>query len=466
MDALLRTGLLALVVGCTTLEPGDDRLDGGPSDAGPDVPDAVDAPPDTFDACADPPLGECPPLCMRERVVAGAVLTGVGRRVARDESWHCGVIWELREDTYVHEAELTIEAGTVIEAWPGVSLIIEDGSRLDVEGTREAPVVIQRETTTTYRSGDEWKGLYLLGHAPVLNGDGDSIRRDVSGLDERYTQYGAEGGGDDAYGCGVLRFLRLEFGGQLGGNDVASLFVGGCGSETTIEFVQAHESAEDGIEIHGGGFDMRHIIVTNPDEDAVQWERGWDGTLQYYIGYLPLASDEHVLQANGPLDGQTPLSNAVVANMTGVASTTRTRELASVDGSALLIANSIGIFRERFLLLDSAQRIDDIEVRNSVLDSVLFGDEQEDGRTYFDPMSLDGSWAPPNSDNDDDDPMLVDGTGILGVSERSWRASAAGIPGVLPVGLDPTDYVGAVDPDPEVQEWTEGWTAYPTRPGS
>lgn len=465
MDTLLRFGLLAVVVGCTPLESGDELRDGGPMDSGPDVPDAFDASPDTFDACADPAIGECPPVCMRERVIAGRVLDGVGRRVPRDETWHCGVIWELREDTYVHGSELTIEAGTVIEAWPGVSLIIEDGSRLVVDGTRDAPVVIRRETVTDYMSREEWRGLYLLGHASVLDGGGDPTRRDVSGLHSEHSQYGAETDADDAYDCGSLSHLRLEFGGQVGGNDVAALFLGGCGSETTLDFVQVHESAEDGIEIHGGGFDLRHIIVTNPDEDALQWERGWNGTVQYFIGYMPLASDKQVLKASGPIDGVVPLSNGIVANMTGVASSARSTELMFVDGSALLVGNSIAIYRELFLSVDPSQRIDDVEVRNSVLDSVSFADDEETGRTYFEPSALDGLYAPPNNGNDDDDPDLVDGVGILGVSPRSWRSSRAALPGDLPAGLDATDYVGAIDPDPDVEEWTEGWTSY-ARPGS
>ena len=153
MDTLLRVALIA-VLGCTSLKSGDERLDSGDErpDVGLDAPDAFDAPPDTFDACADPPIGDCPPICMRERRTAGIELGGVGNIVGRDETWHCGVLWVLEEDTYVDNTSvLTIQAGTVIEAMPGTSLIVRDGSRIVVEGEADAPVRIR--PPVDYESG-------------------------------------------------------------------------------------------------------------------------------------------------------------------------------------------------------------------------------------------------------------------------------------------------------------------------
>lgn len=450
---------LSLLCACTELAPGDERIDTGPGpvdvgadtfDAGTDAADASEP-----DACADPPIGDCPPLCLRDRRVAGLAVSGVGHSVGADQTWSCDTIWVLEDDTYVENSTLTIEAGTLVEAMPGASLVVRDGSELVVRGSAQAPVVIRPPVPADV--GDEWRGLYLLGDAPVLNSSGGRTTNSINRLNETRSEHG----GDDAeHNCGSIEYLRLEFGGiTREATEAESLFIGGCGTQTTLDYIQVHQSSDDAIVIHGGGFDLRHIVVTSTDQDAVQWERGWNGTLQYYIAHLPPGTTQSVLQAEGPIAGDDPPSNGLVANMTTVA--TGTERAVIVEGSTLFVGNSIAVQPEDFLTVRSAHRsrwgLDAVELRNSILFSPP---------PFFDQGGLEALYAPPSNGNSDLDPSLPASATNPVLRLPDWRpamdSTAATVSGELPEGLDATDYAGAVDPDPAVADWTEGWTSYPS----
>ena len=441
------SALLLALAGCTGLKPGDDLRDAAI--------DVHDADPDTHDACADPPIGDCPPLCLRPRVIAGQPFTGVGRVVSGDETWTCDNLWILEDDTYVQRGTLRIEAGTLVLAEPDAALVIANNARLVVEGERDAPVSIR--PPSDYAPGDEWRGLYMLGNAPVLNDDGDRVTRSFSDLNgDRSTH----GGDDPEHDCGSLRYLRLEFGG--GGPDLEGegLFMGGCGSATTVDYVQVHETADDAFVIHGGGFDIRHLVITASDQDALQWERGWNGTVQHYVGHMSVASNYAVVQAEGPLNTAEPMSSGVVANLTAVGTGLRGPAIL-VNGSSLRVGNSIAVVREAVLNVDSrhSDRWDFDEV--SVLGSVLNSQTTD----IFEDPEVEAIYQPPAMGNSDDPAGLPD-TGTVLRSNISWRPADGSVAfdDRDPItGVEPTRYAGAIDPTAELA-WTEGWLYLLGRP--
>jgi hypothetical protein len=57
----------------------------------------------------------------------------------------------------------------------------------------------------------------------------------------------------------------------------------GVGSGTTVEFVQIHNSSDDGIEIFGGNVNLRRIVITGADDDGLDTDTGWRGGAQFGI---------------------------------------------------------------------------------------------------------------------------------------------------------------------------------------
>ncbi|HEX8449123.1 MAG TPA: hypothetical protein VF652_05990, partial [Allosphingosinicella sp.] len=56
------------------------------------------------------------------------------------------------------------------------------------------------------------------------------------------------------------------------------------GSNTTIDHIQIHNSSDDGIEIFGGRVNAKHIVVTGADDDGLDTDLGYRGTIQFVIG--------------------------------------------------------------------------------------------------------------------------------------------------------------------------------------
>ena len=208
---------------------------------------------------------------------------------------------------------------------------------------------------------------------------------------------------------------------------------------------------------------MRHIVVTTVDEDAVQWERGWNGTLQHFVAHMPVASSDARAQAersHQPAGGSNPFSRAIVANMTAVA--TSTDFMIRVEGSAL-----------------DDRQLDRVPDRDASWTSMAHTARRSDSATsrfetacsspdtlpYFEQFELESSLCPAECGEQRIRPHAAHERHVALVAQSELASGCEGSPptetfGDLPEGFDATDYAGAIDPDPGVEDWTEGWTFY------
>ncbi len=170
---------------------------------------------------------------------------------------------------------LTIEPGVIVRANTSsdVYVAIQQGGVINAEGTSSNPIVFTSNSATP-NPGD-WGGLIVLGRAPinsVVGGDATSTS-EIGGL-----PYGGSIADDDS---GIIRYVRIEYSG--GAADAASENNGfsfyGVGSGTTIDFIQAFEGADDGVEFFGGTVNASHISVVGAQDDSVDWTEGFTGTL-------------------------------------------------------------------------------------------------------------------------------------------------------------------------------------------
>lgn len=105
---------------------------------------------------------------------------------------------------------------------------------------------------------------------------------------------GNYGGSDAAHNCGTVGDVRIEFAGQGSrlGNELNGLTTGGCGTGTTIDYVQVHQAADDAFEFFGGTHDARHLVATQQDDDGLDWDFGWNGRVQFAVIQSPATSGE------------------------------------------------------------------------------------------------------------------------------------------------------------------------------
>jgi hypothetical protein len=170
---------------------------------------------------------------------------------------------------------LTIPAGVVIKANPGagVYIAIAQDATIIAEGTSSSPIVLTSNVATP--AAGDWGGLIVLGRAPInsVAGGNATSTSEIGGL-----PYGGSNISDNS---GIIKYVRVEYSG--GAADASSENNGfsfyGVGNGTTVEFIQAFEGKDDGVEFFGGTVNASNLSVIGAQDDSVDWTEGFSGTL-------------------------------------------------------------------------------------------------------------------------------------------------------------------------------------------
>lgn len=208
-------------------------------------------------------------------------------------------------------SKLRIPAGTRIEGVGGTSayIAVAQGGKIFVNGTATQPVVMTSSMPNP-QPGD-WGGLVLCGKAPTNRGT--TAQAEVSDL-----TYGGNILDDSS---GVIKYLRIEYSGAAFNSEKEfnglSLF--GVGSGTTIDNVQIHNGADDGIEFYGGTVSATNLVMSGNEDDQFDWVEGWSGQLNAnWYGKLGLGRGNRGIEADnlGDNNAATPISNPTIKNLT------------------------------------------------------------------------------------------------------------------------------------------------------
>ena len=182
---------------------------------------------------------------------------------------------------------LTIEAGVRLFASGGSDyLLVNRGSQLFAEGTAASPIVFTSrqniDGATTIDSQGQWGGIVLAGRAPQANCQLTAPVTCTGTVEGTSAFYGGNTAADNS---GRLRYVQIKFSGfEIStGNELQGLTMAGVGSGTTVEFIQVHNSSDDGIEIFGGNVNLRRIVITGADDDGLDTDTGWRGGAQFGI---------------------------------------------------------------------------------------------------------------------------------------------------------------------------------------
>ena len=170
---------------------------------------------------------------------------------------------------------LTIPAGTTIKALAqgsDVYIAISQGAKINALGTAANPIVLTSNASNP-EAGD-WGGLIVLGRAPINSVSGSSTSTsEIASL-----PYGGTDAGDDS---GSISYMRIEYsGGSADGqseNNGFSFYAVGNG--TLVEYIQAFEGKDDGIEFFGGTVNVDFVSVVNAQDDSIDWTEGYTGTI-------------------------------------------------------------------------------------------------------------------------------------------------------------------------------------------
>ncbi len=422
-------------------------------------------PPDTSPDPDAPPGGET------IRIPAGDIAT--------DQTWTANNVYILDGYVFMTGGTLTIEAGTVVRGENGSALTITKDAKLDAVGTAAAPIVFTSAKATP--APGDWGGLVMLGRATInVAGGSDNIEGFAESFGERVI-YGGALAPNNAHDCGKLKYARIEYGGfELApGNELNGLTLGACGTATEVDFVQSHLGQDDGVEVFGGTVNLNHIVISQPDDDALDWDLGWSGKVQFLIIQQKLGRGDKGIEAdNHPtVFTSTPRSapeiwNATLIGGDGPVADKKQGGLHLRRGTAGKINNSIVAFWNQFGAdVDGADSVAQVGTALTIKNTYFVkstqvaavwptgfdvnssGVENDQG---FDEVTVIGGDA---TNKVDIDVQLTDAKNVTVPNFKPVAGSPvlAGC-GTPPAGLDITaTFCGAIG----TVDWTASWTAFP-----
>lgn len=246
-------------------------------------------------------------------------------------------------------AVLTIEPGTVIYGGDNkASLFIRRGAKIVADGTNRRPIVFTSPQITGSRSQRDWGSLIVLGNAPI----NDSTKGFLEGLPS--TPEYSFGGSDPNDDSGILRYVRLEFGGfEIETNqEINGLTLAGVGRGTVVDYVEVLFNKDDAFEFFGGTVDAKHLLGVGFADDGLDFDLGYQGRIQFAAMVKRLVNEESDSNVLFESDGhpseftRTPLTKPVVYNVTGYGTGTTKTNYGAVfrRGSGVTLRNALVAF--------------------------------------------------------------------------------------------------------------------------
>ncbi len=230
----------------------------------------------------------CPAFSTPNALVPRAcVLSGVITQdvvLTNETTWILDGLVRIGDDN-ANSATIWIEPGTVLIG-AGQSadyLYVSPGSKIYANGTPTAPIVL---TSPQDGFSDEFGapqpgdvgGLVVSGNAPA-NACPEAPFNCFSEFDQSQRF-----GGDNPFdSSGEISYFQVRYAGiEFQPNaEVNSFTFQGVGAGTTVHHLQAYRGQDDGVEFFGGNVNVRYMVVTEGGDDAVDWDLGYSGHLQY-----------------------------------------------------------------------------------------------------------------------------------------------------------------------------------------
>ena len=219
----------------------------------------------------------------------------VSTEINTNTRWTANNTYLISGPIYVKNGStLTIEPGTVIrgnKAVAGSALIITKGSKIVANGTKNAPIVFTSSGGVGNRAIGDWGGIVVLGKAannlpanatagtPAGIGNIEGLPVSVD------SEYGGGATPNDNDNSGVLKYVRIEFGGYAYQIDkeINGLTMGSVGRSTVIDYVQTSYTNDDSFEWFGGTVNAKHLVAYRGLDDDMDCDFGFRGQIQFAL---------------------------------------------------------------------------------------------------------------------------------------------------------------------------------------
>ncbi len=375
-------------------------------------------------------------------------------------------------DNTVHTADankvkLTIDAGTkILSEGSQSALVISRAGKIYANGTAAKPIIMTSAqddgSLDAANARGLWGGLTISGSAQLNSQSGFADGEGSTG------EYGGGSNPNNADSSGALTYVQIKYAGFpiTQDDELNTLALQGVGSGTIIDYVQAHNGADDGIEFYGGAVNAKHLVLSGNDDDAVDWTLGWSGKLQHVIVDQTTSGDNCIEADNlSSNPTATPRSIPTVSNLTCILS-----DGMKSNGHAFELKAGTGGNLSNIVIggtLDSSEGC------------IIIANEDTFTQSGASIASLNGTLTLENTLVTSACAAAVNGDGPAWTAAQWFAAQTSTAGGNVDLGgpyswangstinaaahsipsdsfFDQVDYIGAVKD--ESSDWTEGWT--------
>jgi hypothetical protein len=367
-------------------------------------------------------------------------------------------------------ATLTIEAGTTVYGRSGGDyLVVSRDSDIQALGSKSAPITFTSSEDIAGEATDagQWGGIVILGNAQSNKcpTDGSDCALQVEGVQEG----GVFGGTDDSDSSGTLRYVVVKHAGYevAPDNELNGITFGGVGSGTTVEYIQVHQNADDGVEFFGGTVNLKYVVLTGNQDDSVDWDNGYRGNLQYVLVKHDAdnGAANRAIEADndGSTPSKTPQSNPTIANMTIIGNAFTT---ADKDSEGVYLREGTKAQLHNFVVTNAAGECFEIEGGDTTSITV---DQAEAGETVISNSVFACTENFKDSKATDGTVLLAAEDWVLNQNESNSTAAdmSSVLNGIFTIDtttakdfsddafFDNADHIGAVSSE---NDWTADWT--------
>lgn len=197
-------------------------------------------------------------------------------------------------------ASIQIEAGTTLAFQSSDDyMVINRGSQIIAEGEMNAPITITSVSDAVEDSVDaedvqQWGGLIINGFGITnkCSYTGSFANNNLATSDCHVAAEGKAGAGQTHYGgdnnedsSGTLEYFIVKHTGfeVEEDNELNGISFNAVGSGTTVDYLQAYSTYDDGIEFFGGAVDVGHYIGMYVRDDSIDIDEGYRGTIDYAL---------------------------------------------------------------------------------------------------------------------------------------------------------------------------------------
>ncbi len=409
----------------------------------------------TLDQVASNAFTACPDFSTAGPTAGSCILSG--EILSRDIILTKNIQWILSGGVFIggdntNSSTITINPGTQIFGQQGADFLwIRRGSQIFSEGTPDNPVVMSGPTQQT---AGEWGGLVVTGNAPV-NGCNAGVALCEIPFEAITTEL--MGGNDPTDNSGIIKYTQILFAGFAvrPNEELNGLTLNAVGSGTLIDFIQVHAGLDDGVEMFGGTVQMKHLVLTDINDDSLDWGLGWQGRAQFILVQQASDDGDRGIEADNNTSGDLqPRSKPILSNMTLIGAPVATQGALLRRGTGANIWNSVFTGFPTCLQIDGAPTYVNAGTPGSLTGELTIQNTFVNCATNF----ADGegatftteAWFLSQPGNVEGDPQL---NGFL---------PAPGSPLIMggsPVNdpfFDVVDYAGAFKD--ENDDWTQEWT--------